>query len=83
MLEALSILNGYKVSNHICYVAFLREIMDMEKNADQFNSFRKLRNGLNYYGEDITTCNAMIVIKEMDDLLIVLKDVVKRILDKK
>lgn len=55
LLEALALKNGYKVYNHECYTAFLKEILEESEKGDMFNKIRKIRNALNYYGKDITT----------------------------
>ena len=55
LLEALAIKNGYKIYNHECYTAFLKEIMNQSDKGDEFDEIRKIRNAVNYYGKDITT----------------------------
>ena len=55
VLEALAIKNGYKVYNHECYTAFLKEIMNESSKADEFDEIRKVRNAVNYYGKEIST----------------------------
>ena len=54
LLEALSIKNGFKIYNHECYCAFLKEIVSEENLALLFDKFRKIRNGINYYGKDLS-----------------------------
>ena len=51
-LEALCILHGYKVTNHVC----LRELLNkLETDFDysSFDRFRYIRNGINYYGKKV------------------------------
>jgi hypothetical protein len=57
-LEALSIKHGWKVLNHECYCAFLKEQMHESDIADVFDVLRKLRNDVNYYGKEISTDDA-------------------------
>lgn len=52
-LECIALENGYKIYNHECYTAFLKEIMDLSQEADVFDKLRKIRNGINYYGKKI------------------------------
>ena len=52
MLEALCILNGYKVLSHICIGELLKNILkDFDYN--EFDRLRWIRNSINYYGEKI------------------------------
>jgi len=53
LLEALALKHGYKIYNHECYTPFLRVIINDEQFALEFDSLRKLRNGINYYGKKI------------------------------
>ena len=54
LLEALALKKGYKIYNHECYAAFLKEIIDESEAGDEFDKIRKIRNAVNYYGKDIT-----------------------------
>ena len=54
LLEALAIKKGYKIYNHECYTYFLKEILDESARGDDFDAIRKVRNGVNYYGKDLT-----------------------------
>lgn len=52
ILEALCILNGYKVLSHICMGEFLKDkIKDFDYN--EFDRVRWIRNSINYYGEKV------------------------------
>jgi len=53
VLEAISALEGYKVYSHEAFSYFLRE-RNEENLAIKFDRFRKIRNSINYYGEDIS-----------------------------
>ena len=54
LLEALALKNGYKIYNHECYTAFLKEVMKESYKADEFDEIRKIRNAVNYYGKEIS-----------------------------
>lgn len=69
ILETISIKKGYKIYNHDCYCAFLKEIMNEGKIADLFDRFRKIRNDLNYYGKDIKVDEAKKIIEEITKLI--------------
>ena len=69
LLEALAISNNYKIYNHECYTAFLKEILQESLLGDKFNDFRKIRNAINYYGKDLTKEEAKPLISEMLEFL--------------
>ncbi len=65
LLEAIAIAEGYKIYNHECYCAFFKEVMDESDLARKFDSFRKIRNAVNYYGRNISPEEAEFLLKEM------------------
>jgi len=69
LLEAVAIENGYKVYNHECYCAFLREILNESGLADSFDSFRKARNAVNYYGRNVLGGEAERLLNEMHSFI--------------
>ncbi|MBI4177466.1 MAG: hypothetical protein HY516_03805 [Candidatus Aenigmarchaeota archaeon] len=52
VLEALCVLNGYKVLSHMCVGELLDSVVK-NFDYDSFDRFRWIRNGINYYGEKI------------------------------
>ncbi len=50
MLHAVVILNGYKVSNHICLGFYLRDVLKRDDLYRIFDDCRYKRNSLVYYG---------------------------------
>lgn len=68
LLEALSLKEGYKVYNHECYTAFLKEIIGKKEKGYEFNEIRKIRNAINYYGKDISAKEAQEVITKIKKL---------------
>ncbi|MFC1722973.1 hypothetical protein ACFL0V_02440 [Nanoarchaeota archaeon] len=73
LLEAQSILKGFKIYNHDCYCAFLKEVLVEKEIGDSFDRFRKIRNGINYYGKDIDVQSAADIIEEIKVLIDVVK----------
>ena len=69
LLEALAIKNGYKIYNHECYAAFLNAIFGEEECAKSFDSLRKLRNSINYYGQEISVNDAKTVFEDIVSLI--------------
>lgn len=78
LLEALSILKGYKVYNHECYTCFLKEILNESTKGDEFDELRKIRNGINYYAKDISVQESREVLTRIKNL----RKEILRILDK-
>jgi hypothetical protein len=72
--EALGYLNGYKFLDHESIGFFLRDILKENYIFKKFDRYRKLRNGVNYYGNDIE----IVTIKEMlADIPKLIKDLKK------
>lgn len=78
LLEALAINKGYKIYNHECYCAFLKEILNESQLGDEFDKFRKLRNSINYYGKDIAVDEAKAILYSMTKFT----DVIRKLLNK-
>ncbi len=53
ILEAMCLIQGYKVYSHEAYTAYLEKLHE-EKTAITFDRLRKLRNGINYYGKPVS-----------------------------
>lgn len=68
LLEALALKQGYKIYNHECYSAFLKEIIIKSDKGDEFDEIRKIRNDVNYYGKDISIKEAEDVIRRIKKL---------------
>ncbi len=51
--EAIGYLRGYKFLDHESIGYFLRDILKEQSASMKFDRYRKLRNGINYYGEDV------------------------------
>ena len=66
--EAIGYIGGYKFLDHESISYFLRDILNEQSVFKKFDRYRKLRNGINYYGEDIdieTVKEAIIEIPEL------------------
>jgi len=62
VLEALSLKNGYKIYNHECYTAFLKEVLNQSNLGDEFDEIRKVRNSVNYYGKELSIEDSLDII---------------------
>ncbi len=69
LLEVIALDKGYKVYNHECYTSFLKEIFGMSREADIFDRLRKIRNGINYYGKEISEAESKDIIETSKDLI--------------
>ena len=79
LLEALAIKNGYKIYNHECYVAFLNSIIGKKDLAKSFDSLRKLRNSINYYGQEISVNDTKTVFEDIANLIKKCKSLISEI----
>ena len=69
ILESIALQKGYKVYNHEGYTAFLKEVLHLSEHADKFDSFRKIRNGINYYGQKISVDEAEAIIEDIKNII--------------
>ena len=74
-LESLSLEKGYKIYNHECYSAFLKEILNLPNEADLFDKLRRIRNGINYYGRKVREDEAAQVISDLNSLIKRIKEI--------
>lgn len=65
VLEAVAIKHGFKIYNHECYKAFLKEVMRESTLGDEFDKFRKIRNAINYYGKEVLAVGSENIIKRL------------------
>lgn len=72
ILEAIAILDGYKVYSHEAFTYFLK-YKGEPILAEKFDRFRKIRNGINYYGKDIGVEEAKENIKDIVRLIFELR----------
>lgn len=68
-LECVALEEGYKIYNHECYTAFLKEILGLSKEGDMFDDLRKIRNGINYYGKMVNEDESREIIKKLKELI--------------
>ena len=78
ILEAVSIIKGYKIYSHEAYSYFLKEIKE-NLLAIKFDRFRKIRNSINYYGKDISIKEAK---ENVDEIMKMVNILIKKYLGK-
>lgn len=76
ILEALALLDGYKVYSHEAFKYFLDE-MGEEVLSIKFDRFRKLRNKVNYYGKSLSVEEVNEYKKELIELIKKFKEKIK------
>jgi len=67
--EAIGYLKGYKFFDHESITYFLEEILKEHSISTKFDRYRKLRNGINYYGEDVDIETIKEAVKEIPKLI--------------
>jgi hypothetical protein len=65
VLEAIALQKGFKIYNHECFTGFIKEVLNLEKESFDFDNLRKIRNSINYYGQDISVIEGKRLIKEI------------------
>ncbi|HNZ52081.1 MAG: hypothetical protein BWY36_00423 [Candidatus Diapherotrites archaeon ADurb.Bin253] len=65
LIEALALKKGFKIYNHECYTAFLKEIINEPRLGEEFDKVRIVRNSINYYGKRISIEDARKVINSI------------------
>jgi len=68
-LESTALENGFKIYNHECYAAFLKEVLHLSIEAELFDKLRKIRNNINYYGKKVSEDEADKIIKDLYSLI--------------
>lgn len=72
LLESIALEHKMKLYNHECYTAFLKEVVKQDELAQDFDAVRKIRNRVNYYGEDIRQ-------EEAASMILLVKQVMARL----
>ena len=68
-LECLSLEMGYKIYNHECYTALLKEKLGLSRDANILDRLRRTRNGINYYGIEVSEEEAKQIIEDLKLLI--------------
>ncbi|MFH1511456.1 MAG: hypothetical protein ABIF10_07225, partial [Candidatus Woesearchaeota archaeon] len=62
-MEAVGYRKGYKFENHESLRVFAEEILQNSQLAKDFDRYRRIKNGINYYGDSVsveTTAKAIL-----------------------
>ena len=72
IIEAIAAKKGYKIYSHDALTYFLKEL-GKDLIADKFDRFRKIRNGINYYGKRISKESTESNVKDIERIIAELK----------
>ena len=78
LLEALALKHGFKIYNHECYGAFLKEVIGESNKGDEFDEVRVTRNAVNYYGKAIDPEESHEMIDRIKSLRLFVSGLLKR-----
>ncbi len=73
IIEAMTLIEGYKVFSHEAYTYYLKDIGEI-MISEKFDRLRKLRNGVNYYGKKVDTPVAKKGIEDINKIIRHLKE---------
>jgi len=73
ILEAIAAIKGYKIYSHEAFAYFLEEKNEKVLSI-KFDRFRKIRNSINYYGENISIEETKENIEEIKSMIKILTD---------
>ena len=71
--EAIGYLKGYKFLSHEAITYFIDEILNEQGISARFDRYRKIRNGINYYGDNVSEETVKEAIREIPLLAASLK----------
>lgn len=74
IVEAIAAKLGYKIYSHECLTSFLKEILREEVTATRFDRLRRLRNGVDYYGETVPKAETEKAIQDISAMITGLKE---------
>jgi len=71
--EALGYIKGYRLITHESITHFLKDVLKENSISIQFDRYRTLRNGINYYGNDINLETVKEALKDIPLIITSLK----------
>ncbi len=76
--EAIGYLKGYKFLNHESISHFIAGVLKEPSIAGKFDRYRKIRNGINYYGNSVSKETVEEAIREIPDIMAALEKHAKK-----
>ena len=77
--EAIGYTQGYKFESHESITYFLKDIINNEDLSIKFDRYRQLRNSTNYYGKGIAKETVEKALKDIPDMMSILKEHLKHL----
>ena len=74
IIEAIAVLEGIKSYSHEAFTYYLKENKREDLLAEKFDRFRKIRNGIEYYGKEISIEEAKEYKKDVLNIIDSLKE---------
>jgi hypothetical protein len=71
--EAIGYLKGYKFLSHESMAYFIADVLKEPSMAGRFDRYRKIRNGINYYGNSVSAETVKEAMKEIPSMLEILE----------
>ncbi|MBU2637565.1 MAG: hypothetical protein KJ955_01185 [Nanoarchaeota archaeon] len=81
LIEAVAVLKGLKIYSHEGFTAFLRDEGRM-KIAEKFDRFRRIRNGIEYFGNTVSIEKARQNEEDMKELIAIFRNMLSEELKK-
>ena len=78
-VESIGYLKGFKFRTHEAITLFLKENLNEKEISLKFDKYRKLRNGINYYGNPVNIETVREAIKEIPKIIKKLSKYFKKI----
>ena len=75
--ESIGYIQGYKFLSHEAITYFIEEVLSEPKLSAKFDRYRKIRNGINYYGDDVSEETVNEALTEIPELIAQLRKHVK------
>ena len=75
--EAIGCTYGYKFLSHEAITYFIEDGLKEQKISAKFDRYRKIRNGINYYGDDVSEETIKEALAEIPELIAQLKKHIK------
>ena len=75
--EAIGYIQGYKFNSHEVITIFLTEVLNETQVASEFDRYRKIRNGINYYGNAVSEETVKEALTEIPKLIKLLEKYTK------
>lgn len=77
--DSLLYLEGFKSFSHEASIAYLFKKNFSEQDIIEFDRFRKIRNGIKYYGGDCEDSDAELAIKLAEKIIRRIKDIIEKL----